>query len=207
MSNVADRQTLMTAERFASGFTYDSYKAQMKQNLARFEKFERENVLRDEDVEPFRRLSRKLKTVVLTEDWCSDAVATLPLFASLAERSGRFDVRIVLRDQNLDLMDAHLNKGKFRSIPTLIFYDDEWNEVGAWLEKPVTIADLRARLRAEIYASDQAFGSPDAPSSELPDAVRERLWAALTKMRDDTTPASNQEVLRELRELLLEREG
>ena len=206
MSNVADRQTLMTAERFASGFTYESYKAQMTQNRARFEKFERENVLRDEDVQPFRRLPRALSTVVITEDWCSDAVATLPLVAALAERSGKLDVRIILRDQNLDLMDAHLNKGRFRSIPTVIFYDDEWNEIGAWLEKPVSIAELRVRLRLEIYASDPAFGSPDAPSSELPDAVRERLWAAITKMRDDTTPESNREVLRELRELLLERE-
>jgi hypothetical protein len=205
MSNVADRQTLMTAERFASGFTYDSYKAQMKQNLARFEKFERENVLPDADIEAFRALPRTLRTVVLTEDWCSDAVATLPLLAALAERSGKLDVRIVLRDSNLDLMDAHLNKGKFRSIPTFIFYDDDWNEVGAWLEKPATIADLRVRLRHEIYASDEAFGSPDAPSSELPDAVRERLWAKLTRMRDDTTPECNREVIRELRELLLER--
>lgn len=206
MSNVAERQTLMTAERFASGLTYEAYKAQMKQNRARFEKFERENVLREADVEPFRALRHPLKTVVLTEDWCSDAVATLPLIAALAERSERFDVRIFYRDQNLDLMDAHLNQGKFRSIPTFIFYDAQWAEVGAWLEKPVTIADLRARLRLEIYASDPAFGSPDAPSSELPDAVRERLWAAITKMRDDTTPESNREVLRELRGLLLERE-
>ena len=41
-------------------------------------------------------------------------------------------------------------------------------------------------------------------SSELPDADRERLWAAITRMRDDTTAESNREVLRELRLLLLE---
>jgi hypothetical protein len=195
----------MTPDRFANALTYEAYRAQMKQNRERFEKFERENVLREADVEAFRALPRTLRTVVLTEDWCSDAVATLPLLAALAERSGKLDVRVVLRDSNLDLMDAHLNKGKFRSIPTFIFYDEEWNEVGAWLEKPASIADLRVRLRHEIYASDAAFGSPDAPSSELPDAVRERLWAKLTKMRDDTTPECNREVIRELSELLLER--
>lgn len=203
MSGVAERQTLMTPERFGSGLTYAAYTAQLTQNRERFEKFERENVLTDADVEPFRTLRQPLRVAVLTEDWCSDAVATLPLLAALAERSGKLEVRIFFRDQNLDLMDAHLKEGKFRSIPTVIFYDPDWNKVGAWLEKPVVIADLRARLRLEIYASDPAFGSPEVLSSELPDADRERLWAAITRMRDDTTAESNREVLRELRLLLL----
>jgi hypothetical protein len=177
----------------------------MEKNRERFEKFERENSLSDEDAAPFRSLPYRISTVVLTEDWCSDAVATLPLVADLAKRTGKLDLRVFYRDQNLDLMDAHLNRGTFRSIPTLIFYDQSWNELGTWLEKPALILELRERLRRELYASDPAFGSPEAPSANLPDAVRERLWAGITKMRDETTPLSNREVLRELRDLLLPR--
>src|SRR5437870_3580119 len=153
MSVAIKPQTLMAADRFASGLTYQGYKAQMEKNRERFEKFERENALTEEDVAPFRTLPHRVPTVVLTEDWCSDAVATLPLVADLARRSGKLDLRFFYRDQNLDLMDAHLNRLKFRSIPTLIFYDQGWNEIGAWLEKPALILELRERLRRELYAS------------------------------------------------------
>lgn len=203
----ASATRLMTPERFASGLTYDEYKSRMTRNRERFEAHERTNVLPAEDVAAFAALPETLHAVVLTEDWCSDAVATLPLLASLAARSGRLDVRIFYRDQNLDLMDAHLKRGQFRSIPTFIFYDAAWNEVGAWLEKPAVIDELRARLRLELYASDPAFGSPDSPFINLPDDVRERFSSLYWKMRDDTTPLCNSETLRELRELLLERPG
>jgi hypothetical protein len=198
-------QVRMTPERFASGLTYAEYKQGMTRNRERFEAHERTNVIPDEDVAAFAALPRSLHVAVLTEDWCSDAVATLPLLAELATRSGRLDVRIFYRDQTLDLMDTHLKRGKFRSIPTFIFYDSDWNEVGAWLEKPALIDELRARLRLEIYASDPAYGSPDAPYLDLPEDVRERYSAAYWKMRDETTPLCNRETLRELRELLLER--
>lgn len=192
---------LMTPERFAQALTYEAYKARMERNRDRFEENERTNVIRPEDVAHFAALP-PLRAVVLTEDWCSDAVATLPLLAELAERSGTIDLRVLYRDQNLDLMDAHLKRGQFRSIPTVIFYDGEWNDVGAWLEKPKVIDEMRARLREAIYASDPAYGSPDTPSTQLPDPVRERLWAALWKMREDTTPLCNSETIREIRELL-----
>jgi hypothetical protein len=203
MSALTERQSLMTPERFASGLTYEDYKSLMTKNRDRFEAHERTNIIPDADVAAFRSLRRRLHAAVLTEDWCSDAVATLPLLDALAKRSGAVDVRIFYRDQNLDLMDAHLKRGKFRSIPTFIFYDEAWNEVGAWLEKPAVIDELRARLRLEIYASDPAFGSPDASFADLPDDVRERYNAAYWKMRDETTPLCNSETLRELRELLL----
>jgi hypothetical protein len=198
-------QVRMTPERFASGLTYAEYKARMTKNRERYEAHERTNVIPDEDVAAFAALPKSLHVIVLTEDWCSDAVATVPLLAALAERSGRLDLRIFYRDQTLDLMDAHLKRGKFRSIPTFIFYDADWNEIGAWHEKAALIDELRARLRLEIYASDPAFGSPDSPFADLPEDVRERYSAAYWKMRDETTPLSNRETLRELRELLLER--
>jgi len=191
----------MTAERFARALTYDEYKARMERNRDRFEESERTNVIRPEDVAHFAALP-PIRAVVLTEDWCSDAVATLPLLAELARRSETIDLRILYRDQNPDLMDAHLKGGRFRSIPTVIFYDRDWNELGAWLEKPKVVDELRARLRQEIYASDPAYGSPDTPSTQLPDPVRERLWAALWKVREETTPLCNSETVREIRQLL-----
>lgn len=40
------------------------------------------------------------------------------------------------------------------------------------------------------------------PTSAQADEVRERLWAALGRVRDETTPLRDRDVLCEMRELL-----
>jgi hypothetical protein len=64
------------------------------------------------------------------------------------------------------------------------------------------VTELRATKRREIFASDPSFGSPDAPVDQLPDDVRARLQERLARMRDETVPFANREVIRELRELV-----
>jgi hypothetical protein len=45
-------------------------------------------------------------------------------------------MRVVGRDENPDLMDAHLTNGRSRSIPIVIVYDEEFNEIGWWGPRP-----------------------------------------------------------------------
>ncbi|HZW33201.1 MAG TPA: thioredoxin family protein, partial [Isosphaeraceae bacterium] len=140
--------------------------------------------------------------LVLAEDWCGDVIANLPILGKLAEASGKLNLRIFLRDQNLDLMDQYLNQGKFRSIPVFVFFDDDFNEIGRFIERPASVTELRARKRLEIYARHPEFGSPDAPVDQLPEDVRQRLQAELAAMREETTPFANAEVVRELRAIV-----
>ena len=72
-------------------------------------------------------LERRWKLLVLSEDWCGDAVNTVPVAARLAELSGTMELRILARDQNPDLMDTHLT-GTSRSIPVIMALDTR--EVG-----------------------------------------------------------------------------
>ncbi|HET7700548.1 MAG TPA: thioredoxin family protein [Candidatus Limnocylindria bacterium] len=192
----------MTKDRFAAGLTYEQYKAGMTRNRERLEESERRVVLDDEAARFFRSLPRPLKVVVLAEDWCGDVLANLPVLAVLANAVGTLDVRIFYRDQNLDLMERWLNQGKYQSIPVFAFFDEGFRELGHWIERPASVTELRAAKRREVYASDPAFGAPDAPVDQLPDEVRARLQAALQGMREETIPFANAEVQRELRELV-----
>lgn len=192
----------VTKERFATGLTYDAYKAAMTRNRDRVEDNEKKVVLDAETVRFFKGLPRSLNVVVLAEDWCGDVIANLPVLGTLAKAVGTLDVRIFYRDQNTDLIERWLNQGKYQSIPVFAFFDQSLRELGHWIERPASVTELRARKRKEIFASDPAFGSPDAPVDQLPEDVRTRLQAELQKMRDATTPFANAEVQRELRELV-----
>ena len=192
----------MTKDRFAGGLTYDEYKAGMTRNRERLEESERRVELDDETVRFFRSLPRPLKVVALAEDWCGDVLANLPVLGVLAKAVGTLDVRIFYRDQNPDLIARWLNQGKYQSIPVFAFFDEDFRELGHWIERPASVTELRAAKRREVYASDPAFGSPEAAVDQLPEVVRARLQAALQKMREETIPFANAEVQRELRELV-----
>lgn len=73
--------------------------------------------------------------VVLSEDWCGDAVNIVPVVAKLAESVTNMDLRILARDQNLDIMDAHLT-GTSRSIPIIILLNKSFEECGWWGPRP-----------------------------------------------------------------------
>lgn len=76
--------------------------------------------------------------LVLSEDWCGDAVNTVPVLAKLAELSPNLDIRVLARDHNLDLMDAHLT-GTSRAIPVVIVLDDRFVERGWWGSRPAEL--------------------------------------------------------------------
>src|SRR4051812_27261125 len=174
----------LTKERFASGMTYEAYKAAMSRNRDRVEANE-DRVKTDPDtVRFFRSLPRPVNVVVLAEDWCGDVIANLPVLGVLAREVGdKLNVRIFYRDQNLDLMERWLNQGKFQSIPVFAFFDEDMRELGHWIERPASVTELRSQKRLEVFAKDPAYGSPDAPVDQLPEDVRGRLQADLQKMR------------------------
>jgi hypothetical protein len=85
--------------------------------------------------ERLRSLPARRHLLVLTEDWCGDAVNTVPYLACLAEAVPQLDLRVLERDENLDLMDAHLT-GTARAIPVAIVLDEEYRELGWWGSRP-----------------------------------------------------------------------
>jgi hypothetical protein len=91
--------------------------------------------------------------VALTEDWCGDAVNTLPVVARLAEAVG-WDLRVLSRDASPDLMDAHLTNGRSRSIPVVIVYDESLREIGWWGPRP-------GEVQSWVLSEGLAMPSPE----------------------------------------------
>ena len=188
--------------RWDKGTTYDAFKAAMTRNQERFAENEGRVALDPETVRTFKSLPKPLRVLALAEDWCGDVVANLPILGRLAKEVPTLDVRIFYRDQNLDLMERWLNQGKYQSIPVFVFFDENFRELGHWIERPASVTERRAAERKKIFAAHPEFGSPDAPVDQLPEDVRTRLQAELQKMREGMVSFANAEVQRELRELV-----
>jgi hypothetical protein len=184
--------------------TYDAYKAQMTRNAEQLERNEQGLHLSADDLAAFKSLPRPIKVLALAEDWCGDVVANLPILGRIARESGKLDVRVLLRDQEpgTQVMDQYLKEGQFRSIPVFVFLDEDFKELGVWIERPATVSKLRAEKMAEVYSQHPDWGSRDTPITELPEAIRVQVQQAMQTMRQETAPFANHEVVRELRELV-----
>ena len=83
---------------------------------------------------------RCVRLLVLVEDWCGDAVNTVPTLARLADSARRMELRVLRRDEHPELMDRYLTNGS-RSIPIVIGLDEEFAETGHWGPRPAELQD------------------------------------------------------------------
>jgi len=195
----------VTREQFESGLTYDAYKAQMTRNREQVEQNEKDLQLSPEDVQAFQGFPKTINVMALAEDWCGDVVANLPILGRLEQESaGKLKVRIHLRDgqPGTQLMDQYLKNGQYKSIPTFVFLDDDFNDLGVWIERPESVTALREQKRLELYRSHPDWGDPSKPIAELDEGVRTQVQQLSGAMRNETKPFANAEVVREIRELV-----
>jgi len=192
----------VTRERFEQGLSYEQYKAQMTRNQERFSENERGFTPDAADVDALKRLPRPINVLVLAEDWCGDVIDNLPVLGRLEQTTGKLNIRVFLRDQNLDLMDQYLKEGQFRSIPVFVFFDESFNELGHFIERPESVTTRRAQQRAELYTQHPEFGSPETPITQLPEDVRVKLMEAQAPLREATKAQDNQDVVRAIREIV-----
>lgn len=196
----------ITRARFEQGMTYQQYKDSMTRNREPLEANETKVVPTAEELAPFTGLPQPLNVLVLAEDWCGDVIANLPILARLAKDSGKLNLRVFARDadENQDLMAQFMN-GEFKSIPVFAFFDEGFNEVGRWIERPASVTALRRDRTHAIYERNPEFGPPvfdGPPSADLPEEVRLRVSRMIQQMRLDTKDTADHTVIRELGEVV-----
>ena len=137
----------LDAQRFATGLTWKDYVAQMGDTRARTEDNYGKSKLTDDEQKFFGGIGQVKYAAMLAENWCGDVHRNSPLIAHVCEAMPGCDLRVFIRDQNADLRDAFLNNG-YQSIPVVVFFDKDWNEVGRWIERAHAATGKTASVRA-----------------------------------------------------------
>jgi hypothetical protein len=97
--------------------------------------------------------------LVVTEPWCGDSAQCLPYITVMAQSNPNITLRLVTRDDNLDIMDEFLTHGK-RAIPRLAVFDAEGTQLLTWGPRP--------------YAAQKVFDQAKAEDMDKPELL-ERL--------------------------------
>jgi hypothetical protein len=183
------KDSVVTAQRFAAGLTYQEYTERIQRNQAKFEYNYDETRLADDDARVLRELGSRpdgpARVLALAEDWCPDVFRGLPVMARIAEAAG-MELRIFPRDENADIMSEFLSEGKHQSIPVFVFYTSDQRYLAHWIERP-------ARANEQMDLVNAIFQGKTAEEA-LPEYERFQqgeVWAGWRR-----------ETVREIRELL-----
>lgn len=134
--------------------TDEKMKEYIHLNDHRMNRLDKNYVPGEEILAALKALPGKINWLVISEHWCGDAAQNVPVLHKIAEASeGKIELRIVYRDKNLTLMDAHLT-GTSRSIPKLIQLNEEFEVVAEWGPRPATAQELVVSLRSNPETRD-----------------------------------------------------
>lgn len=163
---------------FNKGMTSEEYINSMEKHQENvqtiFQKFE---VPAGDEASLAKLKDEELRVIVLTEDWCGDAMVNVPILLKIAEKSG-IEVRMLLRDQNLELMDQYLTNGTSRAIPIFVFIDKEGNERAVW--------GPRAEM-VQKYVDEQRSKLPDKEDESFAEKQSEMYSQMMKRYVTDST--------------------
>jgi hypothetical protein len=109
----------------------------------------------DENSLELKNLKSEYIWLVISEGWCGDAAQLLPIINKMAIDSGNIELKIVLRDENDELMKLFLTNKK-KSIPVMVVVDKETGSVlGKWGPRPKGATDLITDYKKEFGVIDE----------------------------------------------------
>lgn len=128
----------ISPERYAAAPDFDTYLEEVEKNRDLWHALHERAEVPEAVLEDGRAIPTPIHLLALSEDWCGDAVNTLPVVARLAEHLPGWELRVLGRDDNPDLMDAHLTDGS-RSIPVIMILDEDLREIAWWGPRPAEL--------------------------------------------------------------------
>lgn len=160
------------------GFSYKTYTELMKQlvsegkstgieqtveridftklNASRMRRLDKTLVIPKQAIKSFQNIKENQTWLVILESWCADGAQTIPILNKICNELPNVDLKIVLRDENLELMDLFLTNGT-RSIPKLIVLDSKCNVINTWGSRSRIATKMVEAYKSQNGKIDDSF--------------------------------------------------
>lgn len=148
----------------------DDYLHYTKMNIQRMNRLDKTVKIEPALAEKTSQLKGHYIWLTITEGWCGDAAQIMPVINKIAELNSNIQHLVLLRDENLDIMDNYLTNGG-RAIPKIVLLEAATlKEITNWGPRPKEANELYWQLKNE-----------NVPYSEL--SVQLHGWYAKNKTR------------------------
>ncbi|HMU44503.1 MAG TPA: thioredoxin family protein [Ignavibacteriaceae bacterium] len=120
-----------------------------KLNLQRTNRLDKYFHPSEKSIQIFQHFKIKQIWMVLSETWCGDSAQNLPIISALANLSNYIELKILFRDEHPEIMNLYLEGGGKRSIPKLVSFNENGDELFQWGPRP-----QQAKLLFDKMVSD-----------------------------------------------------
>lgn len=120
-----------------------------KLNLQRTNRLDKHFHPSENSIQKFQHLDTKQIWMVISETWCGDSAQNLPIISALANLSNYIELKILFRDEHPEIINLYLEGGGKRSIPKLVSFNENGDELFQWGPRP-----LQAKLLFDKMISD-----------------------------------------------------
>ena len=147
-------------------------------NQRRMKRLDKTLKITEEAVKKINDFDKKVTWLVLTESWCGDAAQTMPMMNKVAEHNDNISFKVILRDENLDVINRFLTNNTM-SIPKLVMVEDATGEIlGDWGSRPKIASQMvidykneHGMLTLEFKEDLQIWYNKDKGQSTLRDLM------------------------------------
>ena len=133
---------------FENALTYDEYVHLLNDHLSLHELHYKKFSVSEKDQRIIAGY-RACKILIITETWCGDSLALIPIIRKISEINGQWEIKVILRDSNLDIIDQFLSRG-VRGIPKFLFLDEQNNLLFHWGPRPEAAIEIFENFRDQI---------------------------------------------------------
>jgi hypothetical protein len=127
-----------------------------KLNDKRMDRLDKTLRVSQETLQFIQNLNKPVTFLVISEGWCGDAAQIVPVINKIAASSELISMKIVLRDENEELMNQFLTNGN-KSIPMVILVDSDNNVLNSWGPRPSIATQMVLNYKKKNGGLDADF--------------------------------------------------
>ncbi|MGD2087109.1 MAG: thioredoxin family protein [Candidatus Aminicenantes bacterium] len=135
---------------FDKALTYDDYVKLLADNRDLHQLHYKKFIVSPEEEQVIKRI-KPLKIILLTEPWCGDSLAIFPVVRRMAEINSHWQLRVLRRDENPELMDQFLTRNA-RAVPIFLFLDENNSLIFRFGPRPQAAQTIFETYREEFKA-------------------------------------------------------
>lgn len=128
----------LMAEGKTTGVNHsEAYLGYTQLGITRMKRLDKTTKLTPELMAALDKVQTKMTWLVMVEAWCADVGQNLPVMGKMVEYNPNIELRIIMRDENPDIINAYLTNGG-KSVPKMVaLHSGSLEELGTWGPRPV----------------------------------------------------------------------
>ena len=125
-------------------------------NDKRMSRLDKKTTLSEKTISALKNTTNKQTWLLITEGWCGDAAQIAPVINKMSLESENIDLKVVLRDENENLMNRFLTNGG-KSIPKLVVLNENEEVISSWGPRPSIATKMVNDYKTEHGGLDADF--------------------------------------------------